>query len=167
MRSATERSGPVHIRRALAAAAALVVGAALAACNSTTSTTLPPAIVQAQEPDTLSGPTGAALDTGITVRVLDDTFRPVPNSVVTFTVSPASGATLNPTTAATNDSGFARTKVTLGTTAGADTVTATDATAGVPPATFYLFVNGLQAQRVAADVNRQSAAVRTEALARH
>jgi len=149
MRNATERTMRARVPGTLAAAAALVVCTALPACKSTTSSTLPPAIVQAQEPDTLSGLVGAVLDTAIKVRVLDDTFRPVPNSVVTFAVLPANGATLNPTTATTDDSGFASTKVTLGTTPGADTVTATDANPSAAPTMFYLFVNSLQAQEAA------------------
>jgi len=145
-------------RHAFAVAGALLACAAFAACESSNGTAPnTPYQVLVQGADTLDGVVGTALGTAVAVRVYDVNLRPVPNVAVTFAVSPANGATVNPTTVTSDDSGFARTAATLGTAAGVDTVTATIADG--TPETVFLVANGGAPSHVTADSgNQQSAA---------
>jgi hypothetical protein len=146
----------IRARHAFAVVSALSICAAIAACKDNSSAPTTPDTVTAQGPDTLVGVVATALGTEVEVRVLDVNLRPVPNASVAFAVSPASGATLTPATEPTDDSGFARATVTLGTVAGMDTVTATIADA--TPATVFLMVNGGAPSKVMADSGSQQTA---------
>ncbi|HYW09350.1 MAG TPA: Ig-like domain-containing protein, partial [Longimicrobium sp.] len=83
--------------------------------------------------DAQSGPAGAALTAPFVVRVSDQFDNPVTGAVVTFAVA-TGGGTVSPLTATTNAQGLASTTLTLGRTAGPNTVTAT--TPGAAPVTF-------------------------------
>ena len=72
----------------------------------------------------LSGTAGQPLSDRVVVRVADASDNPLEGVVVTFAVT-AGGGTVSPTSAPTNAVGEASTRWTLGTTAGANTVTAT------------------------------------------
>ena len=147
----------IRVRHAAAVAGTLGLCAAFAACKDNNSpATLTPNSVLAQGPDTLAGVVGTAVGAEVAVRVFDVNLRPVPNVAVTFAVSPANGATVSPTAATTNDSGFARTTATLGTAAGMDTVTA--AVANIPSATVFLLANGGAPSQVKADSGNQQTA---------
>lgn len=76
-----------------------------------------------------TGATGTALKTPLSVQVVDATGAGAPGIIVTFSVSPAGGATFAPASAITANDGTASTVATLGNTAGTLTVTA--AAAGV------------------------------------
>ncbi len=156
MKTATGDVPPIRARHAFAVVSALSICAAIAACKDNSSAPTTPDSINAEGPDTLVGVVGAALGTEVEVRVLDVNLRPVPNASVAFAVSPASGATLTPATEPTDDSGFARATVTLGTVAGMDTVTATIADAA--PATVFLMVNGGAPSKVMADSGSQQTA---------
>ena len=71
-----------------------------------------------------SGTTGATLPATLVVQVVDGTGVGVPGVIVGFTVNPAGSATVSPSPAITLNDGTASATVTLGTTAGAVTVTA-------------------------------------------
>ncbi len=99
-----------------------------------------------------TGTTQTTLPTPFTVQVTDAQANPVPGVIVTFT---ASGATVNPASATTDAQGKASTQVTLGSTAGSGTVTAT--VPGLTPATSSLTINpGVTAPVVKAVVNGAS-----------
>ncbi|MEW5915280.1 MAG: Ig-like domain-containing protein [Gemmatimonadota bacterium] len=72
----------------------------------------------------LRGTAGQALSDRITVRVLDADDNPLEGVPVTFAVT-AGGGTLDPSSATTDANGEARTRWTLGTTAGSNRMTAT------------------------------------------
>jgi uncharacterized protein (TIGR03437 family) len=71
-----------------------------------------------------SGSTGASLAAALVVKVVDATGAGVPGVIVSFTVSPLGSATVRPSPAITLNDGTASAMLTLGTTAGAVTVTA-------------------------------------------
>ncbi|MBF0190917.1 MAG: Ig-like domain-containing protein [Magnetococcales bacterium] len=77
---------------------------------------------------------GTALTTPFTVTVKDANNNVVPNATVNFAVA-TGGGSVNPATATTNANGQASTTLTLGTTAGANSVTAS-VTGVTTPATF-------------------------------
>lgn len=83
-----------------------------------------------------TGTVSAALATPFTVEVVDASGAPVANVTVTFA---ATNATVSPATATTNAQGRASANVTLGSTAGAGSVTAT--VAGIPAASAALTIN--------------------------
>jgi hypothetical protein len=74
--------------------------------------------------DGQSAPRRAALSQPFTVRVVDDTGRPVAGTTVTFAVTENSG-TLSTQTAVSDASGLAESTLTLGSTGGQNTVRAT------------------------------------------
>jgi len=109
-------------RRALLGAA--VGFASFAGCGETTvNAPLPPARLEAVDGAGLSGPAGRVLPDPIEVRVFGSDDQPLPGATVTF--SAASGGSVDPATAVTDGSGIARTRWTLGQTAGANVLTAT------------------------------------------
>jgi hypothetical protein len=83
-----------------------------------------PASITIVSGNSQSGSVGAELPAALTVRVTDSGARPVAGATVTWTVT-AGGGTVTPNTATTDSSGTADTRWTLGTTAGANRVTAT------------------------------------------
>lgn len=87
---------------------------------------------------TATGNTGAILSTPYTVEVVDAQGAPVSGVRVAFT---ATAATVNPATATTGTNGRASTTVTLGSTAGAGSVTAT--VTGLTPVTTALTINAV------------------------
>lgn len=96
-----------------------------------------------------TGAAGATLATPFTVQVVDAQGTPVPGVSVSFS---ATSATVNPATATTDAHGKASTTVTLGTTAGSGSVTAT--VANVPAASATLTINAaVTAPKVTAIVN--------------
>ena len=97
--------------------------AVLAACGETgPSEQIPPAAVTNVTGVPLSGPAGEALAERVVVRVEDAAQNPLPGVTVTFSVS-ATGASVDPATVVTDDRGEARTRWTLGTTPGPQTLT--------------------------------------------
>ena len=122
----------------------------LVACGETgPSEQLPPAAVSNVSGAPLSGAAGEALAERVVVRVVDADGSPLPGVTVTFAVS-ATGASVDPATAITDDRGEARTRWTLGRTPGQQTLRVTaggstelqiTATAG-PPRVSSLSVNG-------------------------
>lgn len=125
-------------RTARLIASALVLAAGvLAGCkdNTSPSTSIPvAAAVRPAVADTQAGTVGTLLVPLLAVRVVDANGNPVPGASVTFTVS--SDASVSPATAISDDSGLAKTAVTLGTVAGQIVVTATDSS--IAPITFVL-----------------------------
>ena len=131
------------IRRAFALKRpfALVAVALLAACGETgPSEQLPPASVTNVTGAPLTGSAGEALAERVVVRVEDAAQNPLPGVTVTFSVS-ATGASVDPASAVTDDRGEARTRWTLGRTPGQQTLTVSTsggasvqitATAGAP-----------------------------------
>ena len=123
--------------------------AILIACGETgPSEQLPPAAVTNVTGAPLTGPAGAALAERVVILVEDANGNPLPGVPVTFSVS-ASGASVDPASAITDDRGEARTRWTLGRTPGQQTLTVTaagstslqiTATAG-PPQVASLAVN--------------------------
>jgi hypothetical protein len=95
----------------------------------------PPASMLIVSGNNQTGQAGAPLANPVVVQVLDNQMNPVPGVTVAFS---ASNAILTTTTAQTDSSGQASTEVTLGSNAGAASVTAT--VAGLTPATFTLTV---------------------------
>lgn len=107
---------------------AILVGAIgwgiLAGCGETTiNVPLPAARVEAVAVGALRGPAGGVLPDPIEVRVFGSDDQPLPGVTVDFSVS--GGGSANPTSAVTDADGVARTRWTLGSTAGAATLTAT------------------------------------------
>lgn len=112
----------------------------IGACGETgPSEQLPPAAVTNVTGVPLTGPAGEALAERVVVRVEDAGGNPLPGVLVTFAVS-ATGATVDPSSALTDEDGEARTRWTLGGTPGQQILTATaggttlqlTATAGAP-----------------------------------
>lgn len=136
----------LRLRTALAQ---LLVVSALVACGETgPSEQLPPAAVTNVTGAPLAGPAGAALAERVVVRVQDANGNPLPGVAVTFSVT-ATGASVDPANAITDERGEARTRWTLGRTPGQQTLTVTaagstsvqiTATAG-PPQIASLSVN--------------------------
>jgi uncharacterized protein (TIGR03437 family) len=83
-----------------------------------------------------SGTVGTQLLSPIVVRITDAGKAAVSGVVVTFTVTPAGAATVNPAQAITLPDGTASALVTLGSTSGAVTITATAGVAGVSSVVF-------------------------------
>jgi adhesin/invasin len=110
-----------------ASLAQLLTIAALTACGETgPSEQLPPAAVTNVTGAPLTGPAGAALAERVVIRVQDADGNPLPGVPVTFAVS-ATGASVDPANAITDDRGEARTRWTLGRTTGQQTLTVTAA----------------------------------------
>ena len=116
------------LRRALILqrpAVCVVALAILTACGETgPSELIPPASVTNVTGVPLSGPAGEALSEPVVVRVADVTASPLAGVSVTFAVSEA-GATVDPATTITDDRGEARTRWTLGSAPGQQTLTVT------------------------------------------
>ena len=117
----SSRSTPALSRAAAACAhgsAALAV-ALLAGCGEAASPALPgpPVAIGAASSVTFAGEVGSAVATMLEARVTDLRGRPVPGVAVTFAASGAP-ASLAPAVATTDESGIARTRVTLGTLSG-------------------------------------------------
>jgi adhesin/invasin len=139
----------------------LLLLAILSGCGETgPSEQLPPAAVTNVTGVPLSGAAGAALAERVVIRVEDAAGNPLPGVAVTFTVS-ATGASVDPATAITDDRGEARTRWTLGRTPGPQTLTVTAAgsttlqvaaTAG-PPQIASLAVNDGNSQSGTAGSN--------------
>jgi adhesin/invasin len=135
----------IRLRTSLAQ---ILIAAVLTACGETgPSEQLPPAAVTNVTGAPLAGPAGAALAERVVIRVEDGSGNPLPGVSVAFSVS-ATGASVDPATAITDDRGEARTRWTLGRTPGQQTLTVTaggtslqiTATAG-PPQIASLAVN--------------------------
>jgi uncharacterized protein (TIGR03437 family) len=92
-----------------------------------------PSLLYAVSGDTQSATAGTALSAPLVVGVVDSHRNPVPGTTVNFT---ATGATVTPASAQTDPKGHAGTQVTLGSTAGPVTVTAS--AAGLASVTFNL-----------------------------
>ncbi len=149
------------VRHALAyrALSALLLGAALAACGGGESVAGPPpnpAAVRIESGATQEGSAGQPLPTRIAVTILDENGRPLPNTRVTFNVSPGGGS-VNPTAVQTNSDGRAESRWTLGTQAG--TAVATANVPGVAPATFTATIRPGPAAQVVASPNQLSLGV--------
>lgn len=115
------RSALYHLRPG-----SLVVALAiLTACGETgPSERLAPASVTNVTGIPLTGPAGEALAERVVVRVADAAGNPLPGVTVTFAVT-ASGSVVDPATVVTDDQGEARTRWTLGSTPGQQTLTVT------------------------------------------
>lgn len=101
-----------------------VGAAALAACGETTANVaLGAGRVTSITPTGLTGVAGSALATPIEVRVLASDEQPLAGATVNFSVS-AGGGSVSPASAVSDGNGVARTTLTLGRTAGTNTVTA-------------------------------------------
>jgi adhesin/invasin len=112
----------VILHRQLSVAIALSV---LAACGETgPSEQLPPAAVTNVTGIPLVGTAGETLPERVVIRVEDAAGNPLPGVSVTFAVS-ATGAVVNPATTITDGQGEARTRWTLGSTPGQQTLTVT------------------------------------------
>jgi adhesin/invasin len=106
-----------------------------------------------------NGAAGSALASPLVVTVTDANANPVSGFAVTFAVT-AGGGTLSVTSVATNIQGQAQTALTLGATAGANTVTATGT--GLSPVTFTETGSaGAATQVVFTSGNNQSAVAGT------
>jgi hypothetical protein len=142
-------------------AAAIMFGAMLAAgCSSDNDTTTQTATaVTIVSGNNQSGTVASSLASAVTVQVNDQNGSPVSGVMVTFAAT--GGATLGSTTATTNSAGQASTSVSLGTSAGSDTVTAS--IAGVStPATFVMTANaGAPAAIVVVSGNNQTGTIGT------
>lgn len=86
--------------------------------------------------DNQIGTVGQPLAAPLVVEVTDANHSPVPNVSVTFSVL-AGGGTVAQNLVSTNTEGLASTTLTLGQTAGADSVTAAAGTLGGSPVTFH------------------------------
>lgn len=96
----------------------------LSACGETgPSAPVAPSSVSNVTGVTLSGTAGQLLTDQVVVRIADAASNPLDGVTVTFAA--AGGGTVNPASATTDDRGEARTRWTLGPTAGAQTLTAT------------------------------------------
>ena len=92
-------------------------------CGETTiNAPLPAARVSAVPGPPLSGPAGQALPDPIQVQVFGSDEQPLPSAKVTF--SAANGGSVDPATATTDNNGIARSRWTLGRTAGPNVLTA-------------------------------------------
>jgi len=110
----------------LALLGAAIGFASFAGCGETTvNALLPAARVEAVEGAALRGPAGLVLPDPIEVRLFGSDDQPLPGATVTF--SAANGGSVNPATATTDGNGIARTRWTLGQTAGPNVLTATAA----------------------------------------
>jgi adhesin/invasin len=109
--------------RALAAGGAalflLAAGCGLTSVNSR----LPAARIAALQGAVLTGPVGQALPDQIAVQAFGSDEQPLPGVEITFTAS--NGGSASPTSAATDANGIARTRWTLGPTAGSQQLTVT------------------------------------------
>jgi adhesin/invasin len=114
-----------HVRDVLRPSVMLVGAIALlAACGETgPSAPLDASSVSNVTGAPLSGTAGQALSDRIVVRVADANDNPLEGVIVTFAVT-AGGGTVSPTSAPTNAAGEASTRWTLGTTAGANRLSA-------------------------------------------
>lgn len=118
-----------HVRRGLVILAAGIGLAGVLGCGETTvSATLPAARVDVVSPANPQGPAGSTLPDPIEVRVLGSDDQPLPGVTVTF--SAGAGGSVDPASPTTDGDGIASTRWTLGTTTGAQVLTAT-AGAGV------------------------------------
>ena len=112
---------PVRIQRRLPH---IALAALLVACGETgPSEQLPAAAVTNVTGVPLAGPAGEALSERVAVRVDDAAGNPLPGVAVTFAVS-APGATVDPASAVSDNEGEARTRWTLGSTPGQQTMVA-------------------------------------------
>lgn len=150
-----------HARHAFTVRAfsALLLGGTLAACGGGESVAGPPpnpAAVRIESGASQEGAAGQPLPTRIAVTILDENGRPLPNTRVTFNVSPGGGS-VNPTSVQTNPDGRAESRWTLGTQAG--TAVATANVAGVAPATFTATIRPGPAAQVVASPNELSLGV--------
>jgi uncharacterized protein (TIGR03437 family) len=83
-----------------------------------------------------SGAAGVTLTSSLVVKVADSSKNPIPNVIVSFSVTPAGAAVISPSTALTLPDGTASVSVALGTQTGPITVTAS--VTGLTPVTFSL-----------------------------
>jgi hypothetical protein len=135
--SSLTSSGSASIRISVAASATpgtstITVTASGAGITQTTTITLtinvaPPSAgsIQVVSGSGQSAPAGAALPSPLVVLVNSKTGSPFPGATVTFAVSPAGAATLSSTTATAGSDGKASVTLTMGSTPGSITVTAT------------------------------------------
>jgi hypothetical protein len=98
----------------------------------------PPATITKLRGDAQSGNTGSALADSLVVRVTDSFGNPVSGAIVTWTVT-AGGGSVSPASSATNATGEARTRWTLGAAAGQQSVSAT--VGSLPPLVFTATAN--------------------------
>ena len=127
----------------------------LAACGETTvNLPLPAARVEVVPGAVLSGGAGQLLPDPIEVRVFGSDNQPLPGVAVTF--SAANGGSVDPATATTDGDGLARTRWTLGQTAGQNVLTAT-ATGGVSVTVTATATAGPPASVTVAAGNNQTA----------
>jgi hypothetical protein len=118
--------------------AALIVTALLAGCSEKTAPEAPqPAAIGTAASLPVNGVAGESLADSVRVRVTDSRGRPVSGVSVAFAVQGGGGAAA-PGTSLTDGDGVARTRWTLGTSAGANVLAAT--VAGLSP--LYLAVTG-------------------------
>src|SRR5216117_3398535 len=99
---------------ALALAGAL---AAIAACGDSAGPGPQAASITGVAGDSQTAPTGATLAFPLSLVALNSTGQPAQGVHVTWTVTPAGGATFNPATSLSDAGGLASTIVTAGTTA--------------------------------------------------
>ncbi len=144
------RSVATRSVRSLALAGALLVAAGgLAACGGENVAGPPPSpsALRIETGNAQDGVVGQALAIPVSVTVLDDGGRPIPDVRVTFSAAPGSGS-LAPGAVQTNADGRAQALWTLGTQTG--TALATASVSGVAPATFTAAVRAGPASRVVA-----------------
>jgi hypothetical protein len=144
-RSVATRSG----RLATLAGILLVAASGIAACGGENVAGPPPtpSALRIETGNAQDGVVGQALAIPVSVTVLDDAGRPIPDVRVTFSAAPGSG-TLSPGAVQTNADGRAQALWTLGTQTG--TALATASVSGVAPATFTAAVRAGPASRVVA-----------------
>jgi len=113
--------------------------AAVAACGDSAGPGPQAASVTGVAGDSQTAPTGATLDFPLSLVTLNSTGQPAQGVHVTWSVTPAGGATFNPATSLSDAGGQASTIVTAGTTAQQITIQAS--VPGVPaPAVFHALV---------------------------
>ncbi|AGY56707.1 N,N-dimethylformamidase beta subunit family domain-containing protein [Gloeobacter kilaueensis] len=95
--------------------------------------------------DSQTGTVGTALSTPLTVQLKDGSGNPLVGTSVSFAIT-AGGGSLSSTTMSTNSSGNASSTLTLGTTAGSNTVTAT--ASGIGSVTFSATGNPATASKL-------------------
>jgi adhesin/invasin len=111
-------------RGRLAALSAAIALASFTGCGETSiSVPLPAERVEAVTGKALSGPAGGVLPDPVEVRVFGSDDQPLPGTIVTFSV--ATGGSADPLSGITDGDGIARTRWTLGSTAGVAQLTAT------------------------------------------
>lgn len=104
----------------------MIVFASLPGCGETgVSTPLAAIRVQAMAAANLRGPAGGALPDPVEVVVFGSDNQPLPGAVITFSAD--HGGSVDPVVVPTDADGVARTRWTLGTSAGENTLTATAA----------------------------------------